>query len=616
MTVLGARELLAAILGVILVSLAYKYSADLDRSEQADLQDKLYWNDLQDERANDVLANIENKATSFIHQEEKREREERNTMRKVRLMEQEPHLSWSNGLTGEGGYVQDHYLSKDLMNRQVNYSPDDFNKAVKNIKVRMLKRLHDDQWIKNTVSKNLRKGSEAKQSRDAKHDGEDSILDKVEDVFAHFNVERTFSDAWFKTHSHGMSHRRPQDKSPATPCSPGCKTGVCDCEESSSATTGEAGKGMALTRRIGYLVTLRLSTARSSWSPAALAAALFEVATTPQEAEMDVQESSAFAPLASGSLGRGLEDYQLPLWDKGPGTAIASDYPAIVTGEDGNKAVFASIWISNDEGKAFSETDKNVLIYAISKGLVLPLSNIRIGSVDIKEEPSGVRDAGRGRHESDQEDIPPLNQSTPGNNKTDEASAPRAVKGNAAPAPSSPLARANVNVTVKVNETAMSGGPTTFTRCNGIDKPIGPPPLGSCKGLIVIDGPQQGEIDSGTPHPISFKQGADCRWLIKAPPGKDSITLDFDSFHLTGTHGHIRIYTGEEAIERFKTSEQQDSMLAYKTFTGIEPPGHSLVVPDREVLIAFRSEPCDQTAAFSLRWQASCSSRSCGEGSK
>ena len=56
-------------------------------------------------------------------------------------------------------------------------------------------------------------------------------------------------------------------------------------------------------------------------------------------------------------------------------------------------------------------------------------------------------------------------------------------------------------------------------------------------------------------------------------------------------------------------------MLAYKTYTGfwlspphhltpfsgIEPPDHSLYIPDKEVLIAFRSEPCDQSAGFSLR---------------
>ncbi|EKX49062.1 hypothetical protein GUITHDRAFT_105143 [Guillardia theta CCMP2712] len=297
--------------------------------------------------------------------------------RQERLTEHEVYSSGDHGDGDEDKHGREggQYLSKDLLNRQVQYSSTDFKKAVYRIKTRLLKSLQDEHWIRNSVTKHLQASFENRgRSKELKDDS--SILGNVEDVFAQFNLERAFSAASFKTHEDKKRAHSQVGESSASN------------EETSIARTGESEKSQQQEKspREGYLVNIGLATTRSSWSPAALAAAFFEIATTPYQesaiGDLEVRQTS-FAPLASGSLSQALMDYELPLWAKGPGKAMANDYPSIVKEKNGSKTVSARIWISNDEGKPFSETDRNVLIYAISKGLVLPLSDVSIRSVEI-----------------------------------------------------------------------------------------------------------------------------------------------------------------------------------------------------------------------------------------
>jgi hypothetical protein len=41
------------------------------------------------------------------------------------------------------------------------------------------------------------------------------------------------------------------------------------------------------------------------------------------------------------------------------------------------------------------------------------------------------------------------------------------------------------------------------------------------------------------------------------------------SFRIHGMHGHMRIYAGHENVAEFTFSAEQNSLSAYKTFTGV-----------------------------------------------
>ena len=162
--------------------------------------------------------------------------------------------------------------------------------------------------------------------------------------------------------------------------------------------------------------------------------------------------------------------------------------------------------------------------------------------------------------------------------------------------------------------------PLTELRCDGKPKPPPLPPTTAadreamdappCRGVYDVSG-TEGKISSGPPVPLTWEQGADCRWLIQAPAGVDSVTLDFEAFQVSGMHGHLRIYAGHKSAEEFKTSAKQDSGQAYKTYSDSNKPWQSLTIPTRTLLIAWRAEPCDLNAHFQIKWTTSCSNAPC-----
>ena len=312
MMALRWREGLAICLVLLLITLAYNYVVDFpteQHEQHAALQEKLYWSTLGNAREYNIFARLEDRASTFINEGEEKSRMQGSVQRQERLTEHEAHSSGDHGDEDEDKHSREggQYLSKDLLNRQVQYSPTDFKKAVYRIKTRLLKSLQDEHWIRNSVMKHLQASFDNRgRSKELKDDS--SILGNVEDVFAQFNLERAFSAA-FKTHENKKRAHSQVDESSASN------------EETSIARTGESETSQQQKKRPreGYLVNVGLATTRSSWSPAALAAAFFEIATTPYEesaiGDIEVRQTS-FAPLASGSLSQALMDYELPLWEK------------------------------------------------------------------------------------------------------------------------------------------------------------------------------------------------------------------------------------------------------------------------------------------------------------
>lgn len=132
----------------------------------------------------------------------------------------------------------------------------------------------------------------------------------------------------------------------------------------------------------------------------------------------------------------------------------------------------------------------------------------------------------------------------------------------------------------------------------------------ACRGVVDVSG-QNGIISSGPPVPLTWNQGADCRWVIEAPGGVDTIRLDFEAFRLHGVHGHLRIYAGHQNVAEFRGSAEQDSLKAVKTFTELAPPQHDVTVSSRIILLAWRAEPCDLTAHFLVKWSTECTDAPC-----
>lgn len=127
-------------------------------------------------------------------------------------------------------------------------------------------------------------------------------------------------------------------------------------------------------------------------------------------------------------------------------------------------------------------------------------------------------------------------------------------------------------------------------------------PTGFCKGLKVLRAPA-GEIrtnGNGDKKPAGIP--ADCRWVILAPKEGEKLEFWFSKWHLHG-EGHVRIYTGVDA-ERLLTKHMLDSARAFRTFTGLLRPWGSMPIPSSQALVAFESEPRDESVSFVLHWRA------------
>ena len=53
----------------------------------------------------------------------------------------------------------------------------------------------------------------------------------------------------------------------------------------------------------------------------------------------------------------------------------------------------------------------------------------------------------------------------------------------------------------------------------------------------------------------------------------DSIVLNFKAFNVHGVHGHLRIYAGHQNVADFRSSVGQNSLRAFRVFTGAEREG-------------------------------------------
>eukprot|EP00961_Rhodomonas_salina_P082112 1104325-Rhodomonas_salina.2 len=79
------------------------------------------------------------------------------------------------------------------------------------------------------------------------------------------------------------------------------------------------------------------------------------------------------------------------------------------------------------------------------------------------------------------------------------------------------------------------------------------PPPPRCAGLTEVDG-ASGNITTGvSTSPAGTVE--DCRWIIRAPPGRSSITLQFSEVHIMGDKSRVSIFVGPENVALYKNED-------------------------------------------------------------
>jgi len=92
------------------------------------------------------------------------------------------------------------------------------------------------------------------------------------------------------------------------------------------------------------------------------------------------------------------------------------------------------------------------------------------------------------------------------------------------------------------------------------------PPPPRCAGLTEVDG-ASGNITTGvSTSPAGTVE--DCRWIIRAPPGRSSITLQFSEVHIMGDKSRVSIFVGPENVALYKNEDVVNWSSAYRSFSG------------------------------------------------